>query len=308
MMKLTTSALITSAALLLLPLSTPSLKAHGAAPHRQTHSGARTDAHQHTHADPWLSVFWEHYHPGDRQWGSSLSTLFESRHIHMGITEADASPVWGTELGIFWNRLSLNASYYVALQNSWDEWNFSASWTLKAGPFFIIPGYNFRYSPYTHDHSHAHEHEADEAHHDHDHDHHHHNHSHEGHTHTKYGHELFVTAGLSAIPYLTPSVGFLWNLYDDGGGFMEMRLDGEIPLVKERLFLEPYASLGLNFGYNTKDYYGWNNISYGTNLRWAVNDIISLSAGIGHNIPLRAAQLAGSDPEAVATASITFSY
>ena len=43
--------------------------------------------------------------------------------------------------------------------------------------------------------------------------------------------------------------------------YLEVRLDGEIQA--EVLELQPYVLLGINLGYNTTDYYGWNNFQFG---------------------------------------------
>lgn len=296
-------------------LTPASLWAHGMGAHRH---GAEEE-HVHTgegeHAtgavadgtDPMVTGLADQDHAHDRRWGAELGTFFESKHIHYGVTEADGSPVYGTELTLWYDRFSLTSSGLFALENAYSEWNFTAAYTFELGPVFIVPGYNFRLS----DHG-ADEH-GEESHDEHDGEHHgeHEEHAeggHEEHTHNPYGHELFLVVGTDAIPYVTPSAGFLWDFYENTGGFLEFRLDGNIPVVRDRIFLEPYTSLGLNFGYNTKEYYGWNNFIYGLNVRVAVNSIISIYGGVGQNVPFRAAELEGSEPEVFATTGVSFSF
>jgi len=243
-------------------------------------------------------------------WGASLSTFWESKHIHYGVTEADGSSVYGTELSVSVENFSLTASGIFALENQWKEWNFTASYAVEAGPVFIIPGFNLRWNPNGHEHG---DHEDDHDHHHHDHDHHdghaeaHHDDDH-NHVHREFGYELFVVVGTTAIPYVIPSAGFLWDLADGSGGFLEFRLDGDIPVYRNIVSLSPYASLGLNFGYNTQEYYGWNNFLYGMNVNVAINRHITVFGGVGQNVVMQAARDAGSKNEVVATAGVAFSF
>jgi hypothetical protein len=243
-------------------------------------------------------------------WGASLSTFWESKHVHYGVTEADGSSVYGTELSVGFENFSLTASGIFALENDWTEWNFTASYTAELGPVFIAPGFNLRWSPYSHDHGHDEHHDEESSHDDHDHeDHHaHHGDKHEDHVHREFGYELFIVVGTTAIPYVIPSVGFLWDLADGSGGFMEFRLDGDIPLYRDIVSLSPYASLGLNFGYNTQEYYGWNNFQYGANVNVAVTRNITVFGGVGQNVVMQAAREVGSTNEVVATAGVAFSF
>lgn len=247
-------------------------------------------------------------------WGASLSTFWESKHIHYGVTEADGSSVYGTELSVSFENFSLTASGIFALENEWSEWNFTVSYVAEVGPVFIAPGFNLRWSPYSHEHGHEDYHEeSDHDGHDHQenhyHDHHaHHHHDHESHVHREFGYELFLVVGTTAIPYVIPSAGFLWDLADGSGGFLEFRFDGDVPLYRDIVSLNPFASLGLNFGYNTHEYYGWNNFQYGVNLNVALTRNITVYGGVGQNVVMQAARDAGSDNEVVATAGVSFSF
>ena len=269
----------------------------------------------------------------ERLWGANLSTFWESKHIHYGITEADGKSVYGTELGVSIQNFSLGASGIFGLENDFQEWNFTAAYTVDAGPVFITPGFNFRWSPSGHNHGggghsdhhddHDDDHHDDHDHHDeHGHDDHHDDHDHHdehghgdhhdehdhGHSHGEYGYELFIVVGTTAIPYVVPSIGFLWDLADGSGGFMELRLDGDIPVYKDIVSLAPYGSLGLNFGYNTQEYYGWNNFIYGVNLNVSLTRDITIFGGVGQNVAFEAARDAGTSNEVFANTGISFNF
>ena len=161
----------------------------------------------------------------------------------------------------------------------------------------ILPGYNFRYQPGIVEHEHSesaggdHEHHEMLGHEEHGEGHEHHEDSHAtnaGHSHNTYGNELFFMLGTKAIPYVTPSMLFVCDLNNTPGSYLEIRLDGAIPLYREIFNLQPYALLGLNLGYNTRAYYGWNNFQFGLKAIWKINRAISIFGGINYSVVMTA--------------------
>ena len=65
---------------------------------------------------------------------------------------------------------------------------------------------------------------------------------------------------------------------------MEFRLDGSIRLYGDALTFQSYTSLGLNFDYNTRAYYGWNNLQFGLKATWKITRILSLLCGISYSV------------------------
>jgi hypothetical protein len=156
-------------------------------------------------------------------------------------------------------------------RNDYQEWDFTVAYNLKLGAVFLTPGYNFRYQPGVVEHEHSDSGEDEAAHHeehphaeeDGHHEHHEHSHVETGHSHNTYGNEIFFVLGTTAIRYVTPSMLFLCDLNNTPGSYLEIRLDGDIPLYRDILKLKPYALLSLNLGYNTTAYYGWNSFQFG---------------------------------------------
>ena len=109
-----------------------------------------------------------------------------------------------------------------------------------------------------------------------------------GHSHNTYGNELFFVLGTKAIPYVTPSMLFVSDLNNSPGSYLEIRLDGAIPIYREILKLQPYALLRLNLGYNTNAYYGWNNFQFGLKAIWRINRAISIFGGINYSVAMTA--------------------
>lgn len=236
----------------------------------------------------------DHSHESSRWWGASLTTGWESRHVHYGVDETGNYGAYTTEVSLWVKNFIFSVWSGFGTGNDFEEWNFTAAYNLEVGSVFFIPGYTFRYIPSEED---SHGEEGEEEHHDegHDEDHHdddqghevgHSGHSHAGHSHNVYNNELFFVLGTTAIPYVTPSMAFVWNLNDTPGAFLEFRVEGDIPVYKDVVSLQPYALLGLNFGYNTNEYYGWNNFQFGIEATWKVNRFVSLFAGVNYSIAM----------------------
>ncbi len=266
-------------------------------------SSASHAGHSHGTTSPTGKSFKQPLEEKDtRWWGASLTTGWESRHIHYGVNETGNSGAYTTELGVWVQNFTFNVWNGFGTGNEFQEWDFAVAYNLDLGPVFVIPGYNFRYTPghveEGHEEEHHHEEHGEEHHHEEEHD----------HAHGVYGNELFLVLGTNKIPYVTPTVNFIWDLNNTPGAFLEFRVDGDIPLYRDILSLQPYALLGLNFGYNTTDYYGWNNFQFGLQGTWQINRIISAFAGINYSIAMTALREIDQGNEVWANVGVSFTY
>lgn len=218
-----------------------------------------------------------------RSWGAEFKTEWESRHVHYGVNETGNSGAYANAVGVEIGGLALNAWNGFGLGNEFLEWDFSAAYNFELGPVFVMPGYNFRYMP---GHVESGDHGGHDAHGGGE------EHGEQGgegaHAHNTYGNEIFLGLGTTAIPYVTPAMMFLWDLNNIPGAFMELRLDGDVPVYRDVVSVQPYALLGLNFGYNTTDVYGLNNIQFGTQATWRLCKCLSAFAGVNYSVALEA--------------------
>lgn len=240
--------------------------------------------------------------PAGRDWGASLSTGWESRHVHYGVNETGNSGAYVNELGIWAGNFVFNAWSGFATGNDFQEWDFSVAYNLDLGPVFLLPGYNLRYLPEGVSEEDSHEGEAHEEEEGHEEE------GHADHAHKTYGNEVFLVVGTNVIPYVVPSAAFIWDLNNTPGAFLEFRLDGEVPVYKDVLVLEPYALLGINLGYNTRSYYGWNNFQFGIEAEWSVNDVIAVFGGVNYSIAMEALNDIGQGNVFWANAGLRFSF
>ena len=235
----------------------------------------------------------------DRWWGVNVTTGWESRHVHYGVDESGPDGAYVNEVGVQLGDLMISAWNGLGTGNSLTEWDFTVAYNIDLGPVFIVPGYNLRYVPsYAKlGDSHAEEEEEGEEH----------GEEHE-HSHQTYGNEIFISIGTTLIPYVIPSANLIWDLNENPGGFMELRLDGDVPVYEDLVSLQPYALLGLNFGYNTAEYYGWNNFQFGLQATVALNDYVSVFAGVNYSVSLEAMQQIDQDNIVLANVGLSFAY
>jgi hypothetical protein len=233
-----------------------------------------------------------------RIWGATIATEWASRHIHYGVNETGNGGVYITEAGVWIGDFTASVWSGFGTSNSFQEWDFTAGYNFDLGAVFLIPGYNLRYLPEGTSEVESPEDEAHEEEEE----------GHADHAHKTYGNELFVVLGTNKIPYVTPSTAFIWDLNNTPGAFLEFRLDGEIPVYKDIVTLEPYALLGVNLGYNTRSYYGWNSFQFGLEANWQINKIISAFAGINYSLAMTALQDIEQGNEVWVNVGLSFTY
>ena len=232
-------------------------------------------------------------------WDAMITTGWESRHIHYGVNETGNGGAWTSEAEVTIGNLGLSAWNGLGIGNVFQEWDFTAAYTLEAGPVFLIPGYNFRYAPglveegHEHEHAEETEHAEEEA---------------SAHAHGLYNNELFAILGTNKIPYITPSTVFIWNLNQNPGGYLAFRLDGEVPVVKENFTINPYALLSLNLGYNTTDSYGWNNFEFGVQGNWRINKILTAFVGVNYSVAMAALNAIDQENEFWVNAGVSLGF
>jgi len=244
----------------------------------------------------------------ERWWAAEATTGWESRHVHYGVNETGSSGAYVNEVGIQLGDLAINVWNGFGIGNSFNEWDFTIGYNVEIGPVFIIPGYNFRYmAGHVEPSGHAHH---EEEHHEEEHEEEHHDHEEENgsHAHSTYGNELFLTIGTTAIPYVIPSANFIWDLNNTPGAFLEFRVDGDIPVYGETFSLQPYTTLGLNFGYNTMDYYGWNNFQFGLQGTFQITRYVAAFAGVNYSVALEALQQIQQDNVFWINVGLSFAY
>jgi hypothetical protein len=245
----------------------------------------------------------------DRWWGVNVTTGWESRHVHYGVDETGPDGAYVNEVGVQLGDFSVSVWNGIGTGNTFSEWDFTVAYNIDLGPVFIVPGYNFRYVPsYAVDgddhggEEHAEEEHGEEEHAEESSD------DHGGHVHNTYGNELFIAVGTTLIPYVVPSANLIWDLNNNPGGFMELRLDGDVPVYEDIVSLQPYALLGLNFGYNNADYSGWNNFQFGAQATYALNEYFSVFAGVNYSVALEALQQIDQDNVVWANVGLSFAY
>ena len=97
---------------------------------------------------------------------------------------------------------------------------------------------------------------------------------------------------------LTPSATYYFNLGPDNdtgsangvvntaSSYLDLRVNGSIPVIKDVLSVDPWAAFGLNFDYNLANGQGFdgaNNLEFGVALPWKINEIITVSGYVAYS-------------------------
>jgi len=224
-----------------------------------------------------------------KQWyNAELSTGWDSLYMFRGTntlakgafgdTDDYGSGIYWTDLSFTWNITDndfLTVGSWVAFgtQNTaYKELDIYANYTHTIGDLSLSAGYIFYYVF--------------------------------GGTDFPYSHELSVEAAYTFdLGFMTvePSIAYYFNIGPDiveGGGFaraassyLQLRVDGNVPIYKDTLALAPWISYGTNFQYNARlttegtfDYFnGANNLELGLGLPIKLNDVISLYGYVAYS-------------------------
>ena len=95
---------------------------------------------------------------------------------------------------------------------------------------------------------------------------------------------LFASISTSVIPYISPRITYYQTIYNEGndatdlgvfrnderGGYLEFKVNGEIPIIRDRLNLDPYALVSYSVGDRSaadgSALYDWNHFQAGAEL------------------------------------------
>jgi hypothetical protein len=248
----------------------------------------------------------------ERLWAALLSTGWTSREVQYGVDQTGNYGAYTTELTLRLQNLTLGGWWGFGTGNDYQELDFTASYTLNLGPVFVTPGYNFSYQRSVGDQQDSglekradgrsaavqregqywKERDSAEA----------------APLSEAYGHEVFLFLASSVVPFVTPGIFFVSDVVNVPASYLEVRVDGEVRIYKEAFELQPYILLGINLGYNTADYYGWNNFQFGLLASWKINRFVSLFGGFNYSVALTALRQIGQGNEVWASGGVTFSY
>ena len=249
----------------------------------------------------------------ERSWAAMLSTGWTSREVQYGVDQTGDDGASTTELALRLQNLTLGGWFGFGTGNDYQEWDFTVSYTFELGSIFITPGYNFSYqrsvvddqasgaAKEAHAHSAPRNHRQAQRQKEHD-------PAESRQLSDAYGNEIFFFLAASVIPSVTPGMLFVTDVVNAPGSYLEFRIDGQIRVYKEFFELQPYGLLGINLGYNTTDYYGWNNFQFGLLATWRISRFVSIFGGINYSVALTALQRIEQENEIWVTCGLMFSY
>ncbi|HEX8372573.1 MAG TPA: TorF family putative porin [Chthoniobacterales bacterium] len=122
-------------------------------------------------------------------------------------------------------------------------------------------------------------------------------------------HEVNVGISSSAIPFVTPSLTFYYDMDLFEGGYLEFKLASSIPVIADKLSIDPYVLVSYDFEYNstTSD---WNHVQAGINVPYKVTPNVTISGYAAVSVALDALTNEGlaNDHEVFGGGKIGFSF
>jgi hypothetical protein len=120
-------------------------------------------------------------------------------------------------------------------------------------------------------------------------------------------HEFNVGVSTSVIPFVTPSLTFYYDVDLFEGGYLEFKLASSIPVIADKLSIDPYALVSYDFEYNssTSD---WNHFQAGINIPYHITPNVTISGYAAVAVALDALDGAANDHEVFGGGKIGFSF
>jgi hypothetical protein len=111
----------------------------------------------------------------------------------------------------------------------------------------------------------------------------------------------FISLSTAAIPFITPRLTYYHTLYNEGteaakelkvlrndekGGYLEFKVNASIPVIKDRVNIDPYALVSASFGDRSAPdgsaLYDWNHFQVGTEIVIQITDNFAIIPQINY--------------------------
>ncbi len=204
---------------------------------------------------------------------------YDSKYMFRGVRIAgesdNADNLFWADANVSAFGFNLGAWYAYSLDgDDYDEVDVYLSYTLSAGSFDFTVGGILYVFPF-----------ADED---------------------DYTYEAYGKVAFTGVDFLTPSIAYYYDFELFEGGYIEFRLDSSIPLIADKLSLDPYALISYDFEYNSDDN-DLNHVQAGLALVYSVTDSLTVKAYAAVSEPLDAID-DSQDTEFWGGGSVSFSF
>ena len=119
-------------------------------------------------------------------------------------------------------------------------------------------------------------------------------------------HEVNIGISTSVIPFVTPSLTYFYDFDLFEGGYLEFKLTSSIPVIADKLSIDPYALVSYDFEYNssTSD---WNHFQAGVNIPYRITPNVTISGYAAVAVALDALDGLANDHEVFGGGKMVFS-
>jgi len=185
----------------------------------------------------------------------SASGSVANRYVSEGVDNVPGSRFFFGEIAGGYESFTLGIWYAEAFSNAYNEINLFADYAIDLDPVEIYFGVNYLYYP------------SDAA---------------------PESWEAYTGIEWNPLNAITLFAETFYDFDDVKGGFIETGVVGNLPLEQISLEIQPYALLGIDYGFvSGVRRLRENNLQFGLEGDWSVTEILSFFANINHSFALR---------------------
>ncbi|MGH1366452.1 MAG: hypothetical protein ACRBF0_23020 [Calditrichia bacterium] len=97
--------------------------------------------------------------------------------------------------------------------------------------------------------------------------------------------ELSAGLAFAGLPDITPAIDYVFST-GASGGFLEISLSSEQPMLEGMLTATPYILQAFDFGYASESFNGYNNFQLGLEVAMPFNETFGLAGSVAHSIAM----------------------
>ena len=187
-------------------------------------------------------------HGEERCVNYNVGTYWNSKYISEGRDNLSDGGVFSVDGSAEVYGFTVGAWYAVADTISYDEFNMFLEYGFELGPLALSAGYTRL------------EFLKDE----------------------EFDNELSCGTALNCIPYIIPAIDYVYSTEADGS-FVELSVSAPVKFLEGRFVLTPYVLEGIDIGYASEDYDGYNNTQVGLAADYAITDNICIVGSVNHS-------------------------
>jgi len=197
--------------------------------------------------------------PDPKKLSVSLTTEYDSKYIFRGVNSLPGSGIVTFDATFELQHFSLDIWQATGLSKSYDEFDFTLSYSRSVGSWTFSGGYINYYTPND-------------------------DHLSLGYKDTQ---EIFASIEYDIGSRFTATLKYNYDFDKIHGGFIEPKFAACFPVLNNKVAFDPYVSITYDLEYNS-DRFAWNHFETGVAIASQLNEKLKITAFVAVSVPLTA--------------------